>query len=67
MKTKISILSFLAIVLWACEEDIIDANKPVTSRFSIAGAKAWYESHAPLVKPNGLLTKSGNDDDLSDW
>ncbi len=63
-KIKIIIFSFLAIFLWACEEDIIDVNKHETGRFSIESAKAWYESHAPSVKPNGLLTKSVNDDDL---
>lgn len=66
MKVKIIIFSFLAIFLWACEEDIIDTNKHETGRFSIAGAKAWYESRALLVKPNGLLTKSVNYNDQTE-
>ncbi len=53
----------LAIALWACEEDIYELQKPETNRFSVAHAKAWYEANAPLVKPNGILTRSVNDND----
>ena len=58
---KIIFLSLLAITLWACEEDIYEVPKPEANRFSVTEAKAWYKVNAPLVKPNGIFTKSANE------